>query len=42
MSKDRVIVESHKPIGVIKSRVVKGTSGKVVGLGWEGTNGVMS
>lgn len=32
MSKDMVIVESHKPSGVIKSRVVNGTAGKVVGF----------
>lgn len=32
MSNDMVIVESHKPSGVIKSRVVKGTAGKVVGF----------
>lgn len=32
MSHDMVIVKSHKPSGVIKSRVVKGTAGKVVGF----------
>lgn len=30
MSTDMQIVESHKPSGVIKSRVVDGTAGKVV------------
>jgi len=32
MRTDMEIVESHKPSGVIKSRVVKGTAGKVVGF----------
>jgi hypothetical protein len=32
MSNDMTIVESHKPSGVIKSRVVNGTPGKVVGF----------
>lgn len=32
MSHDMVIVESHRPSGVIKSRVVNGTPGKVVGF----------
>jgi hypothetical protein len=32
MSTDMKIVESHKPSGVIKSRVVNGTPGKVVGF----------
>lgn len=32
MRQDMEIVESHKPSGVIKSRVVKGTAGKVVGF----------
>jgi hypothetical protein len=32
MSNDIVIVESHRPSGVIKSRVVNGTPGKVVGF----------
>lgn len=32
MSADMSIVESHKPSGVIKSRVVNGTPGKVVGF----------
>jgi hypothetical protein len=32
MSTDMVIVESHKPSGIIKSKVVNGTAGKVVGL----------
>jgi hypothetical protein len=32
MSTDMSITESHKPSGVIKSRVVKGTAGKVVGF----------
>lgn len=32
MSNDMVIVESHRPSGVIKSRVVNGTPGKVVGF----------
>lgn len=32
MSQDMTIVESHKPSGVIKSRVVRGTVGKVVGF----------
>lgn len=32
MSTDMKIVESHKPSGVIKSRVVNGTAGKVVGF----------
>lgn len=32
MSNDMKIVESHKPSGVIKSQVVNGTPGKVVGF----------
>lgn len=32
MSNDMKIVESHKPSGVIKSQVVNGTAGKVVGF----------
>lgn len=32
MSTDMKIVESHRPSGVIKSRVINGTQGKVVGL----------
>lgn len=32
MRTDMTIVESHKPSGVIKSRVVNGTAGKVVGF----------
>ena len=32
MSTDMSIAESHKPSGVIKSKVVTGTAGKVVGL----------
>jgi hypothetical protein len=32
MSTDMRIVESHKPSGVIKSRVTNGTAGKVVGF----------
>lgn len=32
MSNDMRIVESHKPSGVIKSQVVNGTAGKVVGI----------
>lgn len=32
MSNDMTLVEAHKPTGVIKSRVVKGTPGKVVGF----------
>lgn len=32
MSTDMKIVESHKPSGVIKSKVVNGTAGKVVGF----------
>lgn len=32
MSNDMAIVESHRPSGVIKSRVVNGTAGKVVGF----------
>ncbi len=32
MSTDMTIVESHRPSGVIKSRVVNGTPGKVVGF----------
>jgi hypothetical protein len=32
MAADMKIVESHKPSGVIKSRVVNGTHGKVVGF----------
>lgn len=32
MRTDMIIVESHKPSGVIKSRVVNGTAGKVVGF----------
>jgi hypothetical protein len=32
MQTDMVIVESHKPSGVIKSKVVNGTAGKVVGF----------
>lgn len=32
MSTDMRIVESHRPSGVIKSRVLEGTAGKVVGL----------
>jgi hypothetical protein len=32
MSNDMAIVESHKPSGVIKSRVIKGTPGKIVGF----------
>ena len=32
MGRDMRIVESHKPSGVIKSRVVNGTPGKIVGL----------
>ncbi len=32
MSTDMKIVESHKPSGVIKSQVVNGTAGKVVGF----------
>ena len=32
MSTDMTVVESHKPSGVIKSRVVNGTPGKVVGF----------
>ncbi len=32
MSIDMIIVESHKPSGVIKSKVVNGTAGKVVGF----------
>lgn len=32
MSIDMSIVESHKPSGVIKSKVVNGTAGKVVGF----------
>lgn len=32
MSNDMTIVEAHKPTGVIKSRVVRGTPGKVVGF----------
>jgi ABC-type sulfate transport system substrate-binding protein len=32
MGTDMRIVESHKPSGVIKSRVVNGTPGKVVGF----------
>lgn len=32
MSTDMKIVDSHKPSGVIKSRVVNGTPGKIVGF----------
>jgi hypothetical protein len=32
MSTDMRIVESHQPTGVIKSKVVNGTKGKVVGF----------
>jgi len=32
MSTDMRIVESHQPTGVIKSKVVNGTTGKVVGF----------
>ncbi|MGB4811071.1 MAG: hypothetical protein WBP13_01120 [Methylophilaceae bacterium] len=32
MSTDMDIVESHKPSGIIKSKVVNGTAGKVVGF----------
>jgi hypothetical protein len=32
MSEDMEIVESHKPSGVIKSKVINGTTGKVVGF----------
>lgn len=32
MSTDMNIVESHKPSGIIKSKVVNGTAGKVVGF----------
>ncbi|MGB4766899.1 MAG: hypothetical protein WBH09_08310 [Rugosibacter sp.] len=32
MSIDMNIVESHKPSGIIKSKVVNGTTGKVVGF----------
>jgi len=32
MGNDMKIIESHKPSGVIKSRVVNGTAGKVVGF----------
>jgi len=32
METDMAIVESHKPSGVIKSKVVNGTRGKVVGF----------
>jgi formylmethanofuran:tetrahydromethanopterin formyltransferase len=32
MSTDMTVVERHKPSGVIKSRVVNGTPGKVVGF----------
>ncbi len=32
MSNDMKIVDSHKPSGVIKSRVVNGTLGKIVGF----------
>ena len=32
MSADMNIVESHKPSGIIKSKVVNGTAGKVVGF----------
>lgn len=32
MSTDMNIVESYKPSGIIKSKVVKGTAGKVVGF----------
>ncbi len=32
MSVDMQIVESHKPSGIIKSKVVNGTAGKVVGF----------
>jgi hypothetical protein len=32
MSVDMKIIESHRPSGVIKSRVVNGTAGKVVGF----------
>jgi hypothetical protein len=32
MSNDMKIVDSHKPSGVIKSRVVNGTAGKIVGF----------
>lgn len=32
MGTDMAIVESHKPSGVIKSKVVNGTRGKVVGF----------
>lgn len=32
MSTDMKIVDSHKPSGVIKSKVVNGTHGKVVGF----------
>lgn len=32
MGTDMEIVESHKPSGVIKSKVINGTRGKVVGL----------
>jgi hypothetical protein len=32
MRNDMAIVDSHKPSGVIKSRVVNGTPGKIVGF----------
>lgn len=32
MSTDMSIVENHKPSGIIKSKVVNGTAGKVVGF----------
>lgn len=32
MSTDMNIVESHKPSGIMKSKVVNGTTGKVVGF----------
>lgn len=32
MARDMRIVESHRPSGVIKSRVVNGTPGKIVGF----------
>ena len=32
MGRDMRIVESHRPSGVIKSRVVNGTPGKIVGF----------
>ena len=38
MSTDMKIVDSHKPSGVIKSRVVNGTQGKVVGFFIQPTN----